>query len=193
MTDKLEKTDKKLKRSQAEIDRDFKIMQAVNKTNPSEAEKKAYRELIKEQPEWMASTTGLIDTTRDYILNQNCSFLMAEVLKARLTEMRDNLGWQTSSEVEKLLIEQICINWLRVNLLEKTHAQKTMESHTTESGLYWDKRLNSAQSRYLRACESLAKVRKLLAEANLREQQARNKRAQSAALANKILQDSTKT
>jgi hypothetical protein len=193
MTDKLEKTDKKLKRSQAEIDRDFKIMQAVNKTNPTEAEKQAYRELIKEKPQWLANTIGLIDTTRDYILSQHCSFLMAEVLKARLTEMRDNLGWQTTSEVEKLLIEQICINWLRVNLLEKTHAQKTTESHATESGLYWDKRLHSAQRRYLRACESLAKVRKLLAEANLREQQARNKREQSASLANKILPVSTKT
>jgi hypothetical protein len=34
-------------------------------------------------------------------------------------------------------------------------------SGTLEQGEYWEKRLSAAQRRYLRACETLARVRKL--------------------------------
>ena len=44
---------------------------------------------------------------------------------------------------------------------DSRYAQKTTESHPTEAGLYWDRRLNSAQQRYLRAVETLARVRRL--------------------------------
>lgn len=105
--------------------------------------------------------------------------------------MRDKLGWNNSSQLEKIIIEQVCLNWLRLNALELTHDQKTRESHTLAVGEHWDKLLTQAQRRYLRACESLAKVRKLLAEAELKEQQARNKRSKSATVANKLLKDLT--
>ncbi len=105
--------------------------------------------------------------------------------------MRDNLGWSAASEIERILIEQICLNWLRLNLLESIHFIKTTGSHSSEHGIYWEKRLSGAQRRYLRACESLAKVRKLLAEAELKEQQARNKRSKSTVMATKLLKDLT--
>ncbi|MET0752669.1 MAG: hypothetical protein ABWZ66_04825 [Pyrinomonadaceae bacterium] len=123
------------------------------------------------------------------ILNQQCSFLMTETTKREIKKMRDGLGYEDASELEKILIEQICANYLRVNLLEAGHAQKTVETHTTEAGLYWDKRLSSAQGRYLRACETLAKVRRLLAEANLRDEQARLKRNQSALMVKEMLEN----
>jgi hypothetical protein len=83
------------------------------------------------------------------------------------------------------------LNWLRLNFLEDIHYTKTKESHSLEHGIYWEKRLTSAQRRHLRACESLAKVRKLLAEAELREQQARAKRSQSKLIADQVLKDLT--
>ncbi len=33
--------------------------------------------------------------------------------------MRDNLGWSEASEIERILIEQVCLNWLRLNLLQR--------------------------------------------------------------------------
>lgn len=123
----------------------------------------------------------------------NCcsnSYLTKEIYREKLAALRDNLGWANSSEMEKILIEQVCLNWLRLNLLESVHSTKTTESHSFETGVYWDKRLSSAQRRYLRAVESLAKVRKLLTEAELKEEQARDKRQKSAAVANKFLNNS---
>ena len=103
--------------------------------------------------------------------------------------MRDKLGWKDSSQLEKIIIEQVCLNWLRLNALELTHDQKTRESHTLPVGEHWDKLLTQSQKRYLRACESLAKVRKLLAEAELKEQQAQNKRSKSTLIAQQVLKD----
>lgn len=84
---------------------------------------------------------------------------MQESYRQKLKAMRDGLGWQTASEVEKILIEQICLNWLRLNFVEIVHRVKTAAGVTIDWGIYWDKVLDSAQKRYLRACESLAKVR----------------------------------
>ena len=167
------------------------LFEAINKPDPSEADKKAFRERLNEQPGIWQQTTDLAAKLEKKIFGEMCStsYGAKESFRKRLAAMRDNLNWKNSSEMEKILIEQVCLNWLRLNILEELHHTKTTGSHSSEHGIYWDKRLNSAQRRYLRACESLAKVRKLLAEAELKEQQARNKRSKSAAVDNKLLKD----
>lgn len=172
---------------------DQELLDAVNKPNPSEADKQALREMFKEHPEIWQATADLSAKVEDKIISDACStsYAAKQAFRKKLAVMRDNLGWQTASEMEKILIEQVCLNWLRLNFLEDIHYTKTTGSHSSEHGVYWDKRLNSAQRRYLRACESLAKVKRLLAEAELREQQARNKRSKSTMIATKLLKDLT--
>lgn len=172
---------------------DDELFKSVNKSNPSDADKQALREYFKENPEVWKATADLPTKVEDRILSDACStsYAAKQAFRKKLATMRDNLGWDTSSGMERILIEQVCLNWLRLNFLESLHYSKTSESHSTETGLYWDKRLTSAQRRYLRACESLAKVRKLLSEAELKEQQARNKRSKTTMVANKLLKDLT--
>ncbi|MDQ3713822.1 MAG: hypothetical protein M3388_16600 [Acidobacteriota bacterium] len=168
------------------------LFERVNKPNPKDADKTALQKRLAENPEIWQNAADLAKRTENNILDNCCSssYLTKEIYREKLAALRDNLGWANSSEMEKILIEQVCLNWLRLNLLESVHSTKTTESHSFETGVYWDKRLSSAQRRYLRAVESLAKVRKLLTEAELKEEQARNKRSKSAAVANKFLNDS---
>ena len=119
------------------------------------------------------------------------SALVRELYNRQIKEKQNELGIKTASPIEKILIEQVVICWLRLNHFEMIYSNKTAESHTFTSGIYWDKKLSSAQRRLLKACESLAKVKKLTAEADLKEQQARNKRGQGAILANQLLKDLT--
>lgn len=77
--------------------------------------------------------------------------------------MRQEYGYQDAPPLERMVIEQIVICWLRLNDLEIVCASKHYESHTTESGLYWDRRLSTAQRRFTRAVESLEKIRTLAA------------------------------
>lgn len=170
------------------------LFEAINKPNPSEADQKTFRDMLKEQPEIWRQTTDLAAKLEEKIFGEMCStsYGAKEAFRKRLAAMRDNLNWKDSSEIEKILIEQVCLNWLRLNILEELHHTKTTGNHSSEHGMYWDKRLNSAQRRYLRACESLAKVRKLLAEAELKQAQARNKRSQSTLITQQVLKNATR-
>ncbi len=167
------------------------VFQATNKEKPKPEDVEALSKLFEESPYIWQQVGNLAARVKDSIIAAQCgkSHIVIEATKKKVAEMRDQLGWQDSSQLEKIIIEQVCLNWLRLNSLEMTHDQKTRESHTLPVGEHWDKLLTQAQKRYLRACESLAKVRKLLAEAELKEQQAGNKRSRSAAIANKLLQD----
>lgn len=172
---------------------EFELLQRVNQANPSEKDRKALRERFKEDPALWQNIADLAKYTENKILDDYCSssFMSREAYREKLTALRDELGWNNASHIEKGLIEQVCLNWLRLNIMEMIHYSKMKESHSIETGIYWEKTLTTTQRRYLRACESLAKVRKLLAEAELKEQQARNKRSKSTAVANKLLKDLT--
>jgi hypothetical protein len=171
----------------------YDLFKSVNTSNPTDDAKKRLQKCFDEDPKLCQDIADLSGKVEKMITKKfTDSYLTQEAYRHKLAAMRDSLGWNDSSEIEKILIEQICLNWLRHNFLEFVHFEKTQASHSTETGLYWDKILTGAQKRYLRACESLAKVRKLLAEAELREQQARNKRSKSTAIANQLLKDLTK-
>jgi len=71
------------------------------------------------------------------------------------------LGYFQASLLERLLIEQILVCYVNLYVLEIDSASKLCESHSTNTGLYWDRRLTGAQRRFTRACASLARIRKL--------------------------------
>jgi hypothetical protein len=127
------------------------------------------------------------------IENFSNSALMKELLNRQVEEKRESFGYKTATIFERMLIDQVILCHIRLNNIEMTHTARleTGGSHSHNSGLYWDKRLSSAQRRFTKACETLAKVQKYMAEANLREQQAQNSRGKGAVLANKLLKDLT--
>lgn len=100
------------------------------------------------------------------ILDDAKNFLHGEIVKAELKNMRDSLGYAESGELERLLIKQVCFNWLRLSIMERIHFRKNNESHSIEAGLYWEKKLDGANKRFTRTAETLAKVKRLLAEAD---------------------------
>ena len=73
-----------------------------------------------------------------------------------------NLGHAESSPLERLLIQQVTLCWLNLNLTEYRHTNVMKQSISLAQGIYWDKRLSMAQRQFTRACESLARVRRLL-------------------------------
>lgn len=170
------------------------IVSATNKKDPKPEDIQALRELMCEDSNIWKSYGDWAKQTEITILNEyfETSGFVLETVTKKLANMRDELGWQDASEIEKLLIRQVCLTWLRLYHLERLHHSKTTQNHTSETGIYWDKRLMNAQKRHLRAIESLAKVRKMTAQTAKFEAAA--KRAQSAQTLNsiKILESMTK-
>jgi hypothetical protein len=87
-----------------------------------------------------------------------------ESLGRFIENMKHELDYQNSSFVEKMLIREICVRWLRLQTMEQMHFEVMSKNHTLEQGIYVDKQLERAQKRYLRALETFTKVRKMLVQ-----------------------------
>lgn len=83
-------------------------------------------------------------------------------------QVRRNLGYDDVGAIEKAIIDHVVVCWLRLYETESRYESLMREdSVTITRAEHWEKRLEIAQRRYLRAVESFAKVRRLLSAAPL--------------------------
>jgi len=81
-------------------------------------------------------------------------------IEEQLIGIRDGLGYHDAPIMEKLLIENIVTAWLFVQRCE-TKIALMQGAQSMRELEFWERRLSLAQHRYLAACESLAKIRKM--------------------------------
>lgn len=138
------------------------IVEKTNKEKPKSEDVRELRRMLQEDPKlWRVagdfSAHALYKITSDI----EATPFVIESVRAGIDKLKEDLDYELSPPLKKMLINQIALCWLRLNMLEHTHWVKTWESHSTETGLYWDRRLMTAQRRFTSACETLARVRKL--------------------------------
>ncbi|HET7091573.1 MAG TPA: hypothetical protein VFL17_23325 [Anaerolineae bacterium] len=85
-----------------------------------------------------------------------------EALYLRLEAMQQDLGYAEASAIEQLLIEQVATCWLNLQVTQLVYAVATADLTNTASANHWERRLISAQRRYLKAIETLTQVRRRL-------------------------------
>ena len=77
--------------------------------------------------------------------------------------------------MEKLLVQRVALCWLALNSAESLRADKWRPSLSTEAADFWDRHVSRLNSDFLKACRTLATVRRLLrpmmAQVNIAEQQ----------------------
>ncbi len=105
----------------------------------------------------MATVTGakLIEDAagQNRILRMSMAYGCERIKKA--------LGYDESPMLEQLLIDAVVLSWLRWSLTEYRHTENMKTGQTIIQGDYWDRHLNAAQRRYLRALTALARIRKM--------------------------------
>jgi hypothetical protein len=84
-----------------------------------------------------------------------------ECLRRRCANLALELSQPNDGQLERMLIDQIVLCWLRAGTAEQKYTAVTMESCSIKVADHWEKRLSATQKRYTRAVESLARVRKL--------------------------------
>ena len=77
-----------------------------------------------------------------------------------MADMRVDMGYDQSSAIEKGLIDNIVLCWLRLHICE-FHYEKYTVNASIARALFWEKVLSATQKRYLRSVEALARIRKL--------------------------------
>jgi len=139
------------------------LLKRTNEQNPSKADISALRKALNETPElWRMAGDIAKGVTQKTVEKINATETLKASLLVGLDVMKKDLGYQHAPELERLLIEHVVMCWLRLNLEEHMYTGAIMnESVTFKKGDFYERRLSAMQHRYLRACEALARVRKL--------------------------------
>jgi hypothetical protein len=140
------------------------LLDKTNKENPQPKDVRALAELLRGNRKlelWrdVLSAGHLAELT--VIDNARATAAVKECWKQRLQALKRELGYQEAPLLEQLLIQQAALCWLKLNLVELSYSSTMRQSITLTLGIYWEKRLTAAQRRFTRACETLARVRKL--------------------------------
>lgn len=138
-----------------------RIVDATSAENPSQEDVQELRALLKEYPELWTLAGNWSQTAIDRMLEgATKQAFVRESTKHRLDLLRQELGAESAPALEKILIENIVVCWLQLHITQTRH-----ELNTRQAGIavatYWEKRLSATNARYLRACETLARVRRL--------------------------------
>ena len=82
-----------------------------------------------------------------------------ELFEREYEMRRDQLGWKQASPIEQLMIERIMLCWVRLLWMEHYNGSFMQPSVRMRESEYADKMLSRAYNRYVKAIESLAKLR----------------------------------
>ena len=140
------------------------LVNRCNTEKPRRRDITKLRKILKELPDLWKATGDLSAFAAQTVIDKGIqgSTLMMESIKAGHVAIREDLGFDTATPLEKLLIEHITLSWMRLQLTELHYTRATTGGGVTyECADHWDRRLTAAQRRYLRACETLARIRRL--------------------------------
>jgi hypothetical protein len=161
------------------------LLERANKTNARPADvQKLTRFLGENEAEnlWRR-VAGVCRTAESSLLGDDrIPAGLRECWKRRMAALRRELGHADAPQMEKLLIEHAVVCWLRLNLIETFNAQILNQNVSLIKATFWEKRLVTAQQRFTRAVETLAKVRTLTAATRLIESRTEAKRVGSLRL-----------
>lgn len=142
-----------------------KLLDLVQKTSsekPCAEDVKALERLLEKTPHLSFLVFDMADQVEEKALRERLPSKMERAaVKTRLKELRRELGYEEAPELERLLIEQVALCWLQHSYVEFKYTEATSQPLTWDQDKGWERKLAASQRRYLRACETLARIRKL--------------------------------
>lgn len=149
--------------SKAKHDELYALYRKTDKANPKPEDVEALRDFLLVNPE-KAKYIGDMSLQAEVQLlgqafsnNKGSEVACDEVMH----NMRMALGYKTAPAIEKPLIYHVCLCWLRLQFCEIKYTEIAGGSLTMAQGEYLEKKLSAHQRRYLRAVETLARIRRL--------------------------------
>jgi hypothetical protein len=133
------------------------------KKKPNSKDLAELRKWIKDFPElWRV----VFDTARviedNFIKNMVQDKASVIAMQKNADEIREGLDYSKSSVMEKMLIDNVIISWLGVQYANYQLTARVGQNEKIVILEFWERRLTAAQRRYLRACETLARIRRLI-------------------------------
>jgi hypothetical protein len=138
------------------------ILDRANAKGAKPADLAAMRKVLSDTPELWRLSGDLAEFARSQILQSvPLPPTVAESARVGAKAIAQELGGKDAPLIERMIIEQAVSCWLQLSLTQFLYSVNT-RSGPIERGDYWERRLSATQRRYLRAIETLARVRRLL-------------------------------
>jgi len=154
----------KIKIDQAEADSFLEMVgRAYKAKKPAKEDLQEIRNFLINRPQLCKAVFGLVEAVQGEIIKNMMGdqALTQIAIEEYVLSVREEMGYNDAPIMEKLIIENIIISWLRVYFCESQLSFR-MSGQVSMSVLeFWERRLTVSQRRYLAACESLAKIRKM--------------------------------
>lgn len=143
------------------------LLELVSRAYKEKPDPKDLRELIRkmeEVPDLWKAVFDMAEIIRNNLIDRAVSPEAAHLaIEKNVKVLMEEMGYFTASAIERLIIENIVITWLRLQWVEYQLVGFMGQGEVRMSVVeYWEKRLSISQRRFLRACETLARVRRLL-------------------------------
>ena len=120
------------------------------------------RRLIAETPGVLTFAFSATQSVREQLIEKLSHGSNRAVMLAEVDKLKKDLDYAAVPPIEQLLIELILTARLRVIDADNRYNQAVVnQSVSLQVGAYWDNLLTSTQARFLRAIETLARVRRL--------------------------------
>jgi hypothetical protein len=147
----------------SKIDEFLEVVNRAYKKKPNPKDLAELRKWINEFPElWRV----VFDTARviedNFIKNMVQDKASITAMQKNTDEIREGLAYNKSSIMEKMLIDNVIISWLGVQYANYQLTARLGENEKIVILEFWERRLTAAQHRYLRASETLARIRRLI-------------------------------
>jgi len=136
----------------------------VDRAQPDPATVQELQDYLDTTPGLWQALGDLARLTRDSALGRLTSHAP---LSARLSlekgaeVIRDAMGYGQAPQLERLLIDHALLCWYRLQIAEFQYSAAGDDPLTLARAAWQEKHLDAVQRRYLRACETLSRVRKL--------------------------------
>jgi len=139
------------------------LIKRTNKEDPDPKALQDVRAAMDKHPEVWRDLCDLgAQTTGAIIALVHGTPLVRESIRHNAAQTRDEMGYRTADPLERGLIESVVQAWLIHQNAQYLYARNMRGALTMEQAEFWERKLTRAQGRYLQACVTLARVRRLL-------------------------------
>ena len=140
---------------------DIEVLQAA--TAEDVASRARARAVLVNHPELVLRIGKLAANAEEAILDSayRGDVLHEETARAELELLRVSLARPSDDALERLLIERISLCWLALNIAELRRGQRGQSSLELETRDFWDRHISRLNADFLKACKTLATVRRL--------------------------------
>lgn len=155
--------DNNTKLNQDEAEDLLKVLKRIDEETPNDNDVAKVREILMYNSHLWENGHGLSANALNYYIERIEKYKSQRLfIEAEAKNIKEQLGYFSTNQIEKLIIEQILLRWVAITYIENRFLNLlTEEKRVFGQEVYWQKILIRHQNLYLRSLETLARIRKL--------------------------------